>query len=96
MIAGRFISGIREAPVESAAVRLLCRANRNNAGTWSSGVSLHNVVLNPASTVNYFDFSFQEMVDKADPFPCVLRRVVAWMQEKELGTKYKYTLLTDG
>lgn len=38
----------------------------------------------------------QEMVDKADPFPRVLRRVVDWLQEKELGTKYKYTLLTDG
>ncbi|XP_026796870.2 3'-5' exoribonuclease 1 [Pangasianodon hypophthalmus] len=38
----------------------------------------------------------QKMVDEADPFPRVLRRVVAWLQEKELGTKYKYTLLTDG
>ncbi|KAF7696969.1 3'-5' exoribonuclease 1 [Silurus meridionalis] len=38
----------------------------------------------------------QKMVDEADPFPSVFRRVVAWLQEKELGTKYKYTLLTDG
>ncbi|KAK2827386.1 hypothetical protein Q7C36_018312 [Tachysurus vachellii] len=38
----------------------------------------------------------QKMVDEADPFPQVLHRVVAWLQEKELGTKYKYTLLTDG
>ncbi|KAL6469743.1 hypothetical protein MHYP_G00208620 [Metynnis hypsauchen] len=38
----------------------------------------------------------QEMVDEADTFPCVFRRVVAWLQEKELGTKYKYALLTDG
>ncbi|XP_047431175.1 3'-5' exoribonuclease 1 [Mugil cephalus] len=38
----------------------------------------------------------QKMVDEADPFPDVLRRVVAWLQERELGTKYKYTILTDG
>ncbi|XP_053334645.1 3'-5' exoribonuclease 1 [Clarias gariepinus] len=38
----------------------------------------------------------QKMVDEADTFPHVLRRVVAWLQGKELGTKYKYTLLTDG
>ncbi|KAL7844021.1 hypothetical protein SRHO_G00225600 [Serrasalmus rhombeus] len=38
----------------------------------------------------------QEMVDEADTFPRVFRRVVAWLQEKELGTKYKYALLTDG
>lgn len=36
------------------------------------------------------------MVDEADTFPAVLRRVVSWLQEKELGTKYRYTLLTDG
>ncbi|XP_076140111.1 3'-5' exoribonuclease 1 [Alosa pseudoharengus] len=38
----------------------------------------------------------QKMVDDADTFPSVLRRVVSWLQEKELGTKYRYTLLTDG
>ncbi|XP_055722706.1 3'-5' exoribonuclease 1-like [Salvelinus fontinalis] len=38
----------------------------------------------------------QKMVDDADTFPDVLERVVLWLQEKELGTKYKYTLLTDG
>lgn len=38
----------------------------------------------------------QETVDEADGFPCVFRRAVAWLQEKELGTKYKYALLTDG
>ncbi|CDQ75860.1 unnamed protein product [Oncorhynchus mykiss] len=38
----------------------------------------------------------QKMVDEADTFPDVLERVVLWLQEKELGTKYKYTLLTDG
>ncbi|XP_066502332.1 3'-5' exoribonuclease 1 [Hoplias malabaricus] len=38
----------------------------------------------------------QEMVNEAESFPRVIRRVVAWLQEKELGTKYKYALLTDG
>lgn len=36
------------------------------------------------------------MVDEADTFPSVLERVVAWLQERELGTKYKYAILTDG
>ena len=36
------------------------------------------------------------MVDEADPFPEVLQRVVVWLQERELGTKYKYAILTDG
>lgn len=36
------------------------------------------------------------MVDEADPFPAVLQKVVAWLQERELGTKYKYAILTDG
>ncbi|KAJ8339120.1 hypothetical protein SKAU_G00359060 [Synaphobranchus kaupii] len=38
----------------------------------------------------------QETVDKADIFSSVLQRVVVWLQEKELGTKYKYAVLTDG
>ncbi|XP_053318683.1 3'-5' exoribonuclease 1 isoform X2 [Spea bombifrons] len=38
----------------------------------------------------------QDVVDKADTFPSVLQRVVDWMREKELGTKYKYAILTDG
>ncbi|XP_036385091.1 3'-5' exoribonuclease 1 isoform X2 [Megalops cyprinoides] len=38
----------------------------------------------------------QEMVDKADTFCNVLQRVVVWLQERELGTKYKYAVLTDG
>ncbi|CAI5636372.1 3'-5' exoribonuclease 1 isoform X2 [Oreochromis niloticus] len=38
----------------------------------------------------------QKMVDEADPFPVVLQRVVSWLQERELGTKYKYAILTDG
>ncbi|CAH2292487.1 3 -5 exoribonuclease 1 [Pelobates cultripes] len=38
----------------------------------------------------------QDIVDSADTFPEVLRSVVDWMREKELGTKYKYAILTDG
>ncbi|KAG7495794.1 3-5 exoribonuclease 1 [Solea senegalensis] len=38
----------------------------------------------------------QKMVDDADLFPEVLRRAAAWLQERELGTKYKYAILTDG
>ncbi|XP_066566953.1 3'-5' exoribonuclease 1 isoform X2 [Amia ocellicauda] len=38
----------------------------------------------------------QETVDKADTFPDVLQKVVVWLQERELGTKYKYAVLTDG
>ncbi|KAM8739620.1 3'-5' exoribonuclease 1 [Acanthopagrus schlegelii] len=38
----------------------------------------------------------QKMVDDADPFQDVLQRVVTWLQERELGTKYKYAILTDG
>ncbi|KAG9463208.1 hypothetical protein GDO78_022205 [Eleutherodactylus coqui] len=38
----------------------------------------------------------QELVDKADPFHLVLQSAVEWMREKELGTKFKYAILTDG
>ncbi|XP_075060716.1 3'-5' exoribonuclease 1 isoform X2 [Mixophyes fleayi] len=38
----------------------------------------------------------QDVVDQADTFPVVLQSVVNWMREKELGTKYKYAILTDG
>lgn len=38
----------------------------------------------------------QKMVEEADVFPAVLQRVVDWLQERELGTKYKYAILTDG
>lgn len=41
-------------------------------------------------------FVEQKMVDEAELFPEVLQRVVAWLQERELGTKYKYAILTDG
>ncbi|KAI7796242.1 3'-5' exoribonuclease 1 [Triplophysa rosa] len=38
----------------------------------------------------------QEMVDEGNTFYTVLKRAVSWLKEKELGTKYKYTFLTDG
>ncbi|XP_056407930.1 3'-5' exoribonuclease 1 isoform X2 [Hyla sarda] len=38
----------------------------------------------------------QDLVDKADTFTVVLQTAVDWMREKELGTKFKYTILTDG
>ncbi|XP_056133485.1 3'-5' exoribonuclease 1 [Lampris incognitus] len=38
----------------------------------------------------------QKTVDEAHTFPTVLQRVVVWLQERELGTKYKYAILTDG
>ncbi|XP_077399628.1 3'-5' exoribonuclease 1 isoform X1 [Vanacampus margaritifer] len=38
----------------------------------------------------------QDKVDAAKSFPMVLKRVVKWLEERELGTKYKYTFLTDG
>lgn len=38
----------------------------------------------------------QDIIDQADTFPVVLQNVVDWMRQKELGTKYKYAILTDG
>ncbi|EPY84333.1 hypothetical protein CB1_000483009 [Camelus ferus] len=38
----------------------------------------------------------EDQVDKADTFPQVLKKVIDWMKLKELGTKYKYSILTDG
>ncbi|XP_037752454.1 3'-5' exoribonuclease 1 isoform X1 [Chelonia mydas] len=38
----------------------------------------------------------QDHVDKADAFPQVLQNVVEWMRQRELGSKYSYTILTDG
>uniref|UniRef100_A0A8D0GGJ8 3'-5' exoribonuclease 1 n=1 Tax=Sphenodon punctatus TaxID=8508 RepID=A0A8D0GGJ8_SPHPU len=38
----------------------------------------------------------QDLVDKADAFPQILQNVVDWMRQKELGTKFSYTILTDG
>lgn len=38
----------------------------------------------------------QDIIDQADTFPVVFQSVVDWMRQKELGTKYKYAILTDG
>ncbi|XP_043916875.1 3'-5' exoribonuclease 1 [Protopterus annectens] len=38
----------------------------------------------------------QDIVDKADTFPQVLQNVIDWMKSKDLGTTYKYAILTDG
>ncbi|XP_053797342.1 3'-5' exoribonuclease 1 isoform X1 [Vidua chalybeata] len=38
----------------------------------------------------------QDIVDKADIFPQVLQNVIEWMRQRELGTKYSYSMLTDG
>lgn len=43
----------------------------------------------------FFGFS-KDIVDKADTFPQVLRNVIEWMRQRELGTKYSYSMLTDG
>lgn len=40
--------------------------------------------------------NLQDQVDGADTFPQVLKKVIDWMKVKELGTKYKYCILTDG
>ncbi|KAL8202828.1 UNVERIFIED_CONTAM: 3'-5' exoribonuclease 1 [Gekko kuhli] len=38
----------------------------------------------------------QDLVDKADEFPVVLQQAVDWMKQKELGSTYSYSILTDG
>ncbi|NXX80704.1 ERI1 exoribonuclease, partial [Urocolius indicus] len=38
----------------------------------------------------------QDIVDKAETFPQVLQNVIEWMRQRELGTKYTYSMLTDG
>lgn len=44
-----------------------------------------------------FCFLFsKDIVDKADVFPQVLQNVIEWMRQRELGTKYSYSMLTDG
>ncbi|KAL9852265.1 3'-5' exoribonuclease 1-like [Geothlypis trichas] len=38
----------------------------------------------------------QDIVDKDDIFHQVLQNVVEWMRQRELGTKYSYSMLSDG
>ncbi len=92
--AGGLLSGICKTRVEPTAFRLLCEVNGNNAGGLSSVyVRVYDQFLCARIKCCFVE---QKMVDEADPFPEVLQRVVAWLQERELGTKYKYAILTDG
>lgn len=58
--------------------------------------------VRPAVNAQLSDFCIgltgitQDQVDRADAFPQVLKKVIEWMKSKELGTKYKYCILTDG
>ena len=38
----------------------------------------------------------KEIVDNADPFPVVLSEFEQWLADHELGTKYKFGVVTDG
>lgn len=90
--AGGLVSGIRETRTEPSAFRLLCESDRDNTGWWI-------ILFRQLSLISHDvmdQMCHQRMVDEADPFPAVLERVVAWLQERELGTKYKYAILTDG
>lgn len=49
-----------------------------------------------AGTATVSPLYLQDQVDRADAFPQVLKKVIEWMKSKELGTKYKYCILTDG
>ncbi|XP_031799975.1 3'-5' exoribonuclease 1 isoform X2 [Sarcophilus harrisii] len=55
----------------------------------------HEIIEFPIVLLNTHTLEI-DMVDRADTFPQVLRNVVDWMRLKELGTKYKYSILTDG
>jgi inhibitor of KinA sporulation pathway (predicted exonuclease) len=38
----------------------------------------------------------QDQVENADVFEIVLKKVKQWLDQHELGTKYKYAIATDG
>ena len=49
--------------------------------------------------LNLFVYLFvisKDLVDNADSFPDVLSRFEQWLRGQELGTKYKFGLVTDG
>ena len=49
--------------------------------------------------LNLFVYLFvisKELVDSADSFPDVLSRFEQWLRRQELGTKYKFGVVTDG
>uniref|UniRef100_A0A8C1BSL7 Exoribonuclease 1 n=1 Tax=Cyprinus carpio carpio TaxID=630221 RepID=A0A8C1BSL7_CYPCA len=56
---------------------------------------LHEIIEFPIVLIDIHTLEIK-MVDEAETFPQVLKRAVSWLLEKELGTKYKYTFLTDG
>ncbi|XP_070356213.1 3'-5' exoribonuclease 1 isoform X2 [Equus asinus] len=56
---------------------------------------IHEIIEFPVVLLNTHTLEI-DLVDGADTFPQVLRKVVDWMKLKELGTKYKYSILTDG
>ncbi|XP_070454236.1 3'-5' exoribonuclease 1 isoform X2 [Equus przewalskii] len=56
---------------------------------------VHEIIEFPVVLLNTHTLEI-DLVDGADTFPQVLRKVVDWMKLKELGTKYKYSILTDG
>ncbi|XP_017592256.1 PREDICTED: 3'-5' exoribonuclease 1 isoform X2 [Corvus brachyrhynchos] len=56
---------------------------------------VHEIIEFPVVLVNTRTLEI-DIVDKADTFPQVLQNVVEWMRQRELGTKYSYSMLTDG
>ncbi|XP_063150819.1 3'-5' exoribonuclease 1 isoform X2 [Candoia aspera] len=55
----------------------------------------HEIIEFPVVLLNTQTLQI-ELVEKADEFPKVLQSVVDWMKQKELGSKYSYSILTDG
>nr|XP_048312537.1 3'-5' exoribonuclease 1 isoform X2 [Myodes glareolus] len=56
---------------------------------------IHEIIEFPVVLLNTHTLEIDQ-VDRADAFPQVLKKVIEWMKSKELGTKYKYCILTDG
>uniref|UniRef100_A0A8C1BSW4 Exoribonuclease 1 n=1 Tax=Cyprinus carpio carpio TaxID=630221 RepID=A0A8C1BSW4_CYPCA len=56
---------------------------------------LHEIIEFPMVLIDTHTLEIK-VVDEAETFHQVLKRAVSWLQEKELGTKYTYTFLTDG
>ncbi|XP_061850082.1 3'-5' exoribonuclease 1 isoform X3 [Colius striatus] len=56
---------------------------------------IHEIIEFPIVLLNTHTLEI-DIVDKADTFPQVLQNVIEWMRQRELGTKYTYSMLTDG
>ncbi|XP_071287779.1 3'-5' exoribonuclease 1-like isoform X2 [Agelaius tricolor] len=56
---------------------------------------VHEIIEFPVVLVNTRTLEI-DIVDKADIFPQVLQNVIEWMRQRDLGTKYSYSMLTDG